>query len=164
MPVLVAVTFLGARPGQFQNYARKQLNRAQCCKRPFDSAMRLKHRFYKGVLPVCSVLHCSYLLEEDLEPFEVLPKGKIGPSLVMALRVLFASEEDFSHWHNLEGQLSTSLRHQLFWLVCLSVCLSVCLCVCLSACLPACLPACLSVCLSVCLFVCLSPHSYNSSG
>ncbi|DBA97673.1 TPA: hypothetical protein ACH3X3_012565 [Trebouxia sp. C0006] len=47
----------------------------------------------------------SYLLEEDLEPFEVLPKGKIGPSLVMALRVLFASEEDFSHWHNLEDAM-----------------------------------------------------------
>jgi len=54
-------------------------------------------------LPFISLLFCSHLLEEDLEPFEVLPKGKIGPSLVMALRVLFGSEEDFSRWHNLEG-------------------------------------------------------------
>ncbi|KAL0040401.1 hypothetical protein WJX77_006166 [Trebouxia sp. C0004] len=47
----------------------------------------------------------SHLLEEDLEPFEVLPKGKIGPSLVMALRVLFASEEEFLLWHNLEDAM-----------------------------------------------------------
>lgn len=47
----------------------------------------------------------SHLLEEDLEPFEVLPKGKIGPSLVMALRVLFASEEEFLYWHNLEDAM-----------------------------------------------------------
>ncbi|DBA79471.1 TPA: hypothetical protein ACH3X2_007743 [Trebouxia sp. C0005] len=47
----------------------------------------------------------SHLLEEDLEPFEVLPKGNIGPSLVMALRVLFAPEEDFLCWHNLDDAM-----------------------------------------------------------
>jgi len=36
----------------------------------------------------------------------VLPKGKIGPSVLMALRVLFASEEEFSQWDSLQGQAS----------------------------------------------------------
>ena len=49
---------------------------------------------------VCS---CSHLLEEGMEPFEVLPKGSINPSLLMALRVLFAPEEEFSQWGSLQG-------------------------------------------------------------
>ena len=115
---------------------------------------------------------CSHLLKEDLEPFEVLPKGKIGPSLVMALRVLFASEEDFSLWHNLEGQLSSFAKLQLFRPACLSVCLSVCPSVCPSVCLSGCphktlttqarLFVALSIRLSICLYVCLFPQSFNS--
>ena len=49
---------------------------------------------------------CSHLLEEEQEPFEVLPKGNIGPSLLMALRVLFAPENTFLQWKGLEGVLS----------------------------------------------------------
>ena len=43
-----------------------------------------------------------------MEPFEVLPKGRINPSLVMALRTLYASPDNFSTWTNLAGDIAAS--------------------------------------------------------
>lgn len=51
-------------------------------------------------------MHRSELLEDDSEPFEVLPGGRIGPSLAVALRVLFASDSEFQCWRGLEDALS----------------------------------------------------------
>lgn len=48
---------------------------------------------------------CSHLLEEEEEPFEVLPGGNINPSLLMTLRVLFADSKQFGAWQNLDGTL-----------------------------------------------------------
>ncbi|CAL8465452.1 g4988 [Coccomyxa elongata] len=47
----------------------------------------------------------SELLEEDREPFEVLPNACIGPSLLVALRVLLASETEFDSWRTLDDAL-----------------------------------------------------------
>ena len=43
-------------------------------------------------------------MEEDEEPFEVLPGGRINPSLLMALRALFATSDEAAAWQTLEGQ------------------------------------------------------------
>ncbi len=48
---------------------------------------------------------CSELLDEEREPFEVLPGGCIGPSLLVALRVLLASDADFCKWQSLDDAL-----------------------------------------------------------
>ena len=48
---------------------------------------------------------CSELLEEDREPFEVLPDGCIGPSLLVALRVLLAADSEFHSWRSLDDAL-----------------------------------------------------------
>lgn len=45
----------------------------------------------------------SELLEEDREPFEVMPEALLGPSLVAALRVLFADDAQFYTWQDLSG-------------------------------------------------------------
>ncbi|KAK9903332.1 hypothetical protein WJX75_003109 [Coccomyxa subellipsoidea] len=47
----------------------------------------------------------SELLEEDREPFEVLPDGCIGPSLLVALRVLLAADSEFHSWRSLDDAL-----------------------------------------------------------
>jgi hypothetical protein len=51
----------------------------------------------------------SDLLEEDREPFEVLPGGSIGPSLLVALRTLLASDSVFQGWRGLEDALQPHL-------------------------------------------------------
>ena len=122
MSVFVAATFSGGRPGNFQTFTRRQLGPI-AAKGPSISLCTCSNTQLHST-DVCYLSFCaffSHLLEEDLEPFEVLPKGRIGPSLVMALRVLFASEEEFSRWYNLEGRLSFSTKLQLFRPVCLSV-------------------------------------------
>ena len=47
--------------------------------------------------------HFSELLEEDEEPFEVLPGGIINAPLAVTLRVLTASDDIFQSWTTLEG-------------------------------------------------------------
>ena len=46
---------------------------------------------------------CSELLEEDEEPFEVLPGGIINAPLAVTLRVLTAPDDSFQSWATLEG-------------------------------------------------------------
>jgi len=38
----------------------------------------------------------SNLLEEDEEPFLVLPKGQVGPSLLVAARILSGTRKEFA--------------------------------------------------------------------
>ena len=39
---------------------------------------------------------CSNILEEDEEFFEVLPKGQLNASLIVAARILSCDSEEFS--------------------------------------------------------------------
>ena len=45
----------------------------------------------------------SDLLQEDEEPFEVLPGGRIGPCLYAALRILCADDATFDSWTGITG-------------------------------------------------------------
>lgn len=47
----------------------------------------------------------SELLDEDREPFEVLPNACIGPSILVALRVLLATETEFHSWRTLDDAM-----------------------------------------------------------
>ena len=42
----------------------------------------------------------SDLLEEDEEPFLVLPKAQVGPSLLVAARILSATPAEFAAFQN----------------------------------------------------------------
>ena len=48
---------------------------------------------------------CSELLDEGSEPFEVMPEGCIGPSLVVALFVICADEQVFDQWTSIDDAL-----------------------------------------------------------
>ena len=45
---------------------------------------------------------CSELLDEDSEPFEVLPDSCIGPSLAVALFIIFADSQLFNQWGDMD--------------------------------------------------------------
>ena len=53
------------------------------------------------------LLFCSDLLEEDEEPFEVLPGGRVGPCLYAVLKVLYADALEFRGWHGIAGESSS---------------------------------------------------------
>ena len=50
---------------------------------------------------------CSELLDEDAEPFEILPQGCIGPSLFVALFVICADGQLFSGWGHIEDAIQS---------------------------------------------------------
>ena len=56
-----------------------------------------------GTRPDGRYAQCSELLEEDEEPFEVLPGGTINAPLAVTLQVLTASDDSFHSWTTLEG-------------------------------------------------------------
>ncbi|KAK9855763.1 hypothetical protein WJX84_004167, partial [Apatococcus fuscideae] len=61
----------------------------------------------------CSFLNeFSELLEEEEEPFEVLPGGIINAPLAVTLRVLTAANDDFRSWTSLEDALPTTSAEQ----------------------------------------------------
>ena len=45
---------------------------------------------------------CSELLDEDSEPFEVLPGGCIGPSLAVTLYIMCADDQLFNSWSHVD--------------------------------------------------------------
>ncbi|KAK9815861.1 hypothetical protein WJX72_010928 [[Myrmecia] bisecta] len=55
----------------------------------------------------------SELLQEDAEPFEVLPGGVMGPALLVALRVLFAPQHVWTTWTSLADALQVQPVGQL---------------------------------------------------
>ncbi|BDA50036.1 probable N-lysine methyltransferase SETD6 at N-terminal half [Coccomyxa sp. Obi] len=54
----------------------------------------------------------SELLDEDREPFEVLPSACIAPSLLVALRVLLATKAEFHSWRTLDDALHLCATQQ----------------------------------------------------
>ncbi|CAL5222086.1 g4393 [Coccomyxa viridis] len=60
--------------------------------------MRLRCRFLRRE---------SELLDEDAEPFEVLPQGCVGPSLIVALFVICADDQLFSGWGHIEDAIES---------------------------------------------------------
>ena len=50
---------------------------------------------------------CSELLDEDAEPFEILPQGCVGPSLIVALFVICADGQLFSSWGHIEDAIQS---------------------------------------------------------
>ena len=50
---------------------------------------------------------CSELLDEDSEPFEVLPGGCIGPSLAVTLYIICADDQLYSSWSHMDDAVQS---------------------------------------------------------
>lgn len=57
-----------------------------------------------GLTPL-SIFSCSYLLEDEDEPYELFPEGLVSPAISILLRVLTAGNDEFNRWQGIEDVL-----------------------------------------------------------